>query len=160
MITVMKGFHLMILKQRIRVVARIVCYLEITIVPFLHLKVMHYPFVIIFVVWFCECFIQCLLFRTRRMFVAWFCEFFIQHLLFRIRKMFVTWFCACFIQYFIPDNKYYSGLKEEVLDEAFTGPGSKHSSGSKMKPEDIMSLFEDDYVYEVIPIDDSKTNNQ
>jgi rRNA processing protein Krr1/Pno1 len=29
-----------------------------------------------------------------------------------------------------------------------------------MKPEDIMSLFEDDYVYEVIPIDDSKTNNQ
>ena len=59
-----------------------------------------------------------------------------------------------------PYNTFHSGPKEEELDEAFTEPGNKHSSGSKMKPEDIMSLFEDDYVYEVIPIDDSKTNNQ
>ena len=58
-----------------------------------------------------------------------------------------------------PYNTFHSGPKEEVLDEAFTEPGNKHSSGSKMKPEDIMSLFEDDYVYEVIRIHDSKTNN-
>ena len=44
--------------------------------------------------------------------------------------------------------------------ETFTEPGSKHSSGSKMKYEDTTPLSEDDHAYEVIPIDDSKTNNQ
>jgi hypothetical protein len=49
-----------------------------------------------------------------------------------------------------PDNKYYSGLKQEELDKAFTGRGSKHSSGSKMKPEEITPLSEDDHGYEGI----------
>jgi hypothetical protein len=59
-----------------------------------------------------------------------------------------------------PGNTHSSGPKEKVFDEAFTEPGNKHSSGSKMKYEDITPLSEDDHVYEVIPIDDSKTNNQ
>jgi hypothetical protein len=48
---------------------------------------------------------------------------------------------------------------QEVLDKAFTGPGSKHSSGSKMKPEEITPLSEDDHGYEGIPFDDSETKN-
>jgi hypothetical protein len=59
-----------------------------------------------------------------------------------------------------PGNKHSSGPKEKVFDETFTEPGNTHSSGSKMKDEDTTPLFEDDHVYEVIPIDDSKTNNQ
>ena len=49
---------------------------------------------------------------------------------------------------------------EKLVVETFTEPGSKHSSGSKMKYEDTTPLSEDDHAYEVIPIDDSKTNNQ
>ena len=82
-----------------------------------------------------------------------------------------------------PDNTYYSVPKEEILDEAFTEPrkkhssdhdfkiakvlddafiepDNKHSSDPEMKPEDITPLCEDDHVYEVIPFDDFKTNNQ
>ena len=55
-----------------------------------------------------------------------------------------------------PDNKYYI----EVYHEAFTQPGNKLSSDPKVKPKDITPLSEDDHVYEVIPFDDSKTNNQ
>jgi len=75
-----------------------------------------------------------------------------------------------------PDNKYYlevldeafaesgnkhsSGPKEKALDETFTEPGNTHSFIPKVKPKDITPLSEDDHVYEVIPFDDSKTNNQ
>jgi hypothetical protein len=53
---------------------------------------------------------------------------------------------------------YYSGLKQEVLDKAFTGPGSKLSSGSKMKPEEITPLSEDDHGYEGIPFENVSSN--